>query len=109
MSAAPSVSRKRDWTRTISVAMRGPRFLSLVAADSWFCGGAYPDTDRFSLVYNLSTGAPVDWSKLFPTALVRKTGTDTAGDGTVVSTVSSPEVHGLYLKGYNGDSECAEV
>lgn len=101
--------QKTDWTRTISVTMRGPHFLSLVAADSWFCGGAYPDSDQFPLVYDLTSSAPVNWSRLFPTALVRKTGTETAGDGTVVGTVSSPELHGLYLKGHNSSSECAEA
>src|ERR1700728_2342325 len=31
------------WSRVISVAMRGPRYLSLIANDSWDCGGAHPD------------------------------------------------------------------
>ena len=42
------------WKRTISVTMRGPHFLSLVAFDSWFCGGAHPDDDQFPLVYDLT-------------------------------------------------------
>jgi len=102
-----------DWTRTISVTMRGPHFLSLVVADVWFCGGAHPDYDQFPLVYDLSTGAPVNWSRLLPAALVQETGTDTASDGTVVGTVSSPKLHDLYLKGVNSapdiDHDCDDV
>jgi hypothetical protein len=89
--------------------MRGPHFLSLVAVDSWFCGGAHPDDDQFPLVYDLSNGTPVNWSRLLPITLVQKTGTETAGDGTVVGTVSSPKIHDLYLKGYKNDSDCAEA
>lgn len=89
--------------------MRGPHFLSLVATDSWFCGGAHPDDDQFPLVYDLTTGTPLNWSRFLPAVLVQKTGIETAGDGTVVGTVSSPKLHELYLKGYKNDPDCAEA
>jgi hypothetical protein len=95
----PGETIRMDWTRAISVTMRGPHFLSLVAADSWQCGGMYPNDEQFALVYDLTTGAPVNWSRPLPAALVRETSRVTAEDGTVVGTVSSPELHGLYFNG----------
>lgn len=60
----------KGWHRGVSVTMRGPRYVSVLAGDDWYCGGAYPDTDLTALVFDLSTGMPVDWTKLFPPALV---------------------------------------
>lgn len=73
-----------DWSRTITVTMRGPRYLSLLATDGWFCGGAHPDNSMVALVYDLAAGAPVNWKRLLPAALAQDTTTDTAGDGTVL-------------------------
>jgi hypothetical protein len=40
-----------DYSRSVSVTMQGPRFLSLVANDSFFCAGAaHPDSDTQTLV-----------------------------------------------------------
>jgi hypothetical protein len=86
--------------------MRGPRFLSLVVGDSWSCGGAHPDSDGFSLVYDLTTGAPVNWARFLPKNLVQKFGTDTAGDGTVVGTLTSSALQALYLKKPDTDPDC---
>src|SRR5277367_5886663 len=41
-----------DWTRKVEVTMDGPRFLSLLATDESFCGGAYPDSDQMALVFD---------------------------------------------------------
>ena len=41
-----------DWSRTIKVTMAGPRFLSLVASDETFCGGAHPDSDVIAMVFD---------------------------------------------------------
>jgi hypothetical protein len=87
--------------------MRGPRYLSLVATDSYWCGGAHPDSSTMALVYDLATGSPVSWGLLLPQALASNTDTDTVGDGTVIGTVSSPALRDLYLKAGMGGSECA--
>lgn len=53
------------FTRSIDVTMAGPRFVSFVARDEWDCG-AHPDNAATPFVYDLSTGKPVDWTKLLP-------------------------------------------
>jgi hypothetical protein len=53
-----------EWERTTKVTMRGPRFLSMVASDGFYCGTAHPDDDLVVLVFNLETGEQVDWSSL---------------------------------------------
>lgn len=100
LAAGPSAAtdNKPWWTRKVSVAMRGPAYLALVAADDWFCGGAYPNTGQVALVYDLRTGAPVNWARLLPASMVRATGTDTADDGTIVGTLASPALAEMYVK-----------
>lgn len=95
-------------TRTIAVTMRGPRYLSFVANDYFDCRGAHPNTDTVALVYDLKTGAPVNWSALLPAALVGKASLDTAGDGTRIGIASSPLLQQLYLKEHKIDPECLE-
>ncbi len=66
-----AVGRKMDhnlhaWTRTVDVTMRGPRFLAFLAKDDYYCG-AYPNFGmQTSLVYDLTTGEQVDWTKFLP-------------------------------------------
>ncbi len=100
-----------DWTRSVSVAMAGPRFVSLVARDSYFCGGAYPDTSVLALVYDLDTGGLVDLQKLAP-GLSTKTALDTAGDGSKIGTIASDKLSSLYREGAkrdDADPDCGNV
>jgi hypothetical protein len=103
------------WSRVISVAMRGPRYLSLIANDSWDCGGAHPDFGLLVLVYDLNTGSPVNWARLLPASLIQGTSLDSAGDGTQVGVVSSRAFQDLYLKAKSSDPkdpldpECRDV
>ncbi len=62
--AGEPVETKDDLTRSVEVTMRGPRLLSLVATDEFFCGGAHPDDDLTVLVFDLKSGIQVDWSTL---------------------------------------------
>ena len=55
-----------DWQRTVTVTMRGPRYLSLLAEETYSCGAPHPLDDRLALVYDLTTGSPVDWTRLLP-------------------------------------------
>lgn len=100
-----------DWARRVSVAMAGPRFLSLVARDDYFCGGAYPDASVLALVYDLDTGGLVDLQKLAP-GLATKTALDTAGDGSKIGTIASEKLSSLYREGAGRDApdpDCASV
>lgn len=100
----------KGWKRNVSVTMRGPRYLSMLAMDDWYCGGAYPDTDTTALVYDLATGAPIDWIKLFPASLVPKA-EPTPGRGVSDPLyISSADLWDLYVKASDtpGD-ECNKV
>ncbi|HEX2944173.1 MAG TPA: hypothetical protein VHO91_24165 [Rhodopila sp.] len=98
-----------SWTRTVSVAMRGPRYLSVVAADDWFCGGAYPSTDSFALAYDMQTGSPLNWERLLPKALVQSAALDNAGDGTRLGVVRSPALKAMYLRAAKLDADCTQA
>lgn len=79
------------WTRGAEVAMAGPRFLAIAISDSYYCGGPYPNDDlRSAFVYDLATGRPVDWLKLFPAGARARL--DTAGDGATLGLVAWPEL-----------------
>ena len=104
-----------NWSRVISVAMRGPRYLSLVAADYWSCGGAHDDYSSLVLVYDLHTGSPVNWARLLPASIIQGTSMDNTGDGTPIGVVSSRVLQDLYVKAENSDPknplepECKDV
>jgi hypothetical protein len=88
----------KDYSRQVSVTMRGPRYLSLLASDSWYCGGAYPDSSERALVYDLATGAPADWKKMLSAALIETAATSPGGgDGDPVL-VTSSTLWNLYAK-----------
>ncbi len=72
------------WTRDVKVVFTGPRLFAILIQDSYYCGGPYPARDDQALVFDLSTGRPVDWRPLFPPALHAQTATDTAGDGATL-------------------------
>ena len=95
------------WQRTIAVPMRGPGYLTLVASDNLFCGGAHPDTDSFALAYDLHTGAPLNWERLLPKTLAGKATLDSAADGTRLGVLASPALTALYLKLSKPDADCA--
>ncbi len=109
----PSKAEGRDgWTRRITVTMRGPGYLSLLANDAWDCG-AYPDNDQVALVYDLRTGAPVYWARLLPRGMLQGATTNTAGDDTTEGLVTSHVLAAAFRKIGSGDGgldkQCAEV
>jgi hypothetical protein len=90
-----------DWTRLVDVPMRGPGFLSLTITDSVFCeGNAHPDSGTFSIVYDLATGRPVDWTQLLPASLTGTVALEEQGDGTKVVTLAAKRLFQLYMAGY---------
>lgn len=107
--ANASDPKDADWQRTVTVPMRGPGYLTLVASDSLDCGGAHPDSDSFALAYDLRTGTPLNWEKLLPKTLAGKATLDTAADGTRLGVLASPALTALYLKLSKPDADCASA
>lgn len=101
----------KGWHRNVAVTMRGPRYLSLIALDDWYCGGAYPDTDTTALVYDLATGAPIAWARLFPPDFIAKAGPSPGGGVSDPILVDSPRLWDLFVKTANAaeHDECNDV
>lgn len=101
-----------DWSRSIFATMRGPRYLSLLAHDDFYCGGPYPDTDQIALVFDLRTGAPINWKRLFPAGFIDAAGPSPGGGDSQPITVSSSALWKLYAQTATADlknKDCAEV
>ena len=106
--------KNADWSRTVEVAMRGPRYISYVISDSASCGGAHPSAGTTAIVYDLATGLPIDWTKLLPAKLLGKASLNEATDGVKMITLDSKRLYELYLARYRvgerkGDKECLEA
>jgi hypothetical protein len=101
----------KGWHRGVSVTMRGPRYVSLLAGDDWYCGGAYPDTDLTALVFDLSTGARVDWTKLFPAGVIAKAAPNPGGGVSDPILVQSTTLWDLFVKTANAaeHDDCNDV
>jgi hypothetical protein len=108
---ASDCNHYKGWKRSVSVTMRGPRYLSVVAYDDWYCGGAYPDTDTTALVYDLATGAPIAWTKLFPANLISKAGPSPGAGVSDPLLIDSPKLWNLFVKTANAaeHDECNDV
>jgi hypothetical protein len=100
-----------DWQRSVDVTMRGPGFLSLVITDSLNCdGSAHPDSGTMSIVYDLTTGQPVDWTHLLPATLTGTVALAQQADGTKVVTLASKRLFDLYMAGYGaGDTPGSDL
>jgi hypothetical protein len=105
---------KGSWSRNVTVTMRGPRYLGLLAQDDWYCGGAYPDTNTTALVYDVAAGTAIDWRRLFGAGVVAAATTSPGGGDAAPITVSSPALWVAYAKAVAADAtdrnpECREV
>jgi hypothetical protein len=90
-----------DWQRTVAAPMRGPGFLSLTVTDAVYCeGNAHPNASTFSIVYDLATGRPVDWTKLLPASLTGTVALEEQADGTKIVTLATKRLFALYMAGY---------
>ena len=74
--AEPDKGRPRGtWATRTRVAYLSPRFLSVQAVSDYDCGGPYPnDGVTTPLTYDLTTGAAVDWPKLFKPGFITSVG-----------------------------------
>jgi hypothetical protein len=100
-----------EYTRTVTVTMQGPRYISFVTADYSDCGGAHPNVDSLVLVYDLQTGSPVNWAALLPASMIQGTSLDMTGDGTQIGVISSKALQKLYLQArdLSDSDECKAV
>jgi hypothetical protein len=98
------------WERSIDVPMRGPGYLSFVITDLTACGGAHPNTSVMSIVYDLRTGTPVDWTQLLPASLTGTLALQEGQDRTKMVTLASQRLFELYVAGYHAanpdDPDC---
>ena len=85
-----------EWERTVKVTMRGPRFLSMVASDGFYCGTAHPDDDLVVLVFDLETGERVDWSALVDKSAGASLSKDELGDEDGTPPLRLPELQVIY-------------
>jgi len=108
---ASDCNHYKGWKRSIDVPMRGPRYLSVIARDDWYCGGAYPDTATVALVYGLSTGKPPDWAALLPKDFAVKAGPSPGGGVSDPVLVASAKLWDLFAKTSEapGDDECNKI
>lgn len=103
------------WGRTIDVPMRGPGYVSFVITDYTDCGGAHPNVSTMSIVYDLRTGSPVDWTHLLPASLTGTLALQEGADGTKMVTLASRRLFELYLAGYltansaPADPDCGQI
>ena len=85
-----------DWERQARVTMQGLGFLSVEVSDNFFCGGAHPDDATYTIVYDLRSGRPVDWTKLLPASLTGNVALQQDADGTRTVRLASPDLTRLF-------------
>jgi hypothetical protein len=100
-------STSGDWSRTIKVTMTGPRFLSLVATDEFDCGGAHPNSEVMAMVFDMTTGAPVNWPAQFPQSARASSFVDLVGDGSKVGALVLPALLKIYAAA--ASEECKDT
>ena len=94
------------YTRAIEVTMQGPRFVSFVVAEEWLCG-AHPEEHQSAFVYDLTTGKPVDWTKMLPPRVAGKATVD--GFTIRVGTLSSAVLRREYIAQNENSADCRDI
>lgn len=80
-----------DWKRRITVTMKGPRLLAILADDLRFCDNSYPNRDRTALVFDMENGGqPVDWRSLMTESAEAVPASDASLDGAPSSSLVMP-------------------
>jgi hypothetical protein len=95
-----------DWERSIKVTMTGPRFLSLVARDGTYCGGAHPSSDTLAMVFDLNTGIPVNWMTLIAKSANASWYSGPITDGT---NVGAPAIPALRAMSVVAATDCKDI
>ena len=76
-----------ETARSVQVTMNGPQFFSVVVNEEESCGGAHPDSSTLALVYDVSTGKPVDWKTLLGPRAALSASVDTDVDAPLLADV----------------------
>ena len=97
-----------DWSRSVQVTMRGPRFLSLVAIDSYVnCGGAHPESNTMAMVFDITTGTPVNWPAMLAKSPGASSFVDSVADGSKVGALILPSLAKIYAA--QAGADCKEA
>jgi hypothetical protein len=98
--------QNKTFTRSVTVMMAGPGYLSVMLSDSWE-GGAYPASQVHVVVLDLSTGKTVDWTKLVNAKGV-KNYSDSGADGKLgqPQALIYPALLAMYLKDPDNAGDC---
>ena len=97
--------RPAEWDRGVDVPMHGPGFLSIEINDTIWCGGRTPSAGTMSIVYDLTTGKPVDWTQLLPPSLTGTVALQQGADGTKMVTLAAKALYADYLAFYRLDDK----
>lgn len=92
-----------DYEHKLSVSMRGPRYLSVLVSDAYFCGGAHPENNDEALVYDVTTGAAIDWLTMLPGSSIGYKAEDTSHSSSVIW----PPLQQLALE--QADDDCKDI
>jgi hypothetical protein len=101
-----------EFERGVTAPMTGQPFLTLIANDYAFCGGAHPSIVKTALTYDLGTGRPINWAEYLPAELVKPEVLIDAGDGSQLGAVQAPALLDFYkaaAKAQRADRDCDEV
>lgn len=102
----PGASASQAWKRDIHITMNGPRFLSLLVRDSYYCGGPYPnDGVPLPLVFDLSTGRTVNWLTLLPSGA--RAELETAAEGSQMGVIVWSRLRSMAASQAKGDCKDA--
>jgi hypothetical protein len=96
-----------NWSRNVAITMHGPRFLSFVASEEMFCGGAHPDEDQIALVFDMTTGQPVNWMASIAKSEGVSVLTDSVADGSNVGAVIVPALRAMSVAAASTDCKDA--
>jgi len=103
---------KGDFSRSIDVTMQGPRFVSFVVHEEFWCGGPHPNASTAAFVYDLTTGKPADWLHLLPAAVAGKAVTGSTTGDVVLGLLQSPVLKRAYIednKASGVDNDCLDT
>jgi hypothetical protein len=98
---------ENDWNRRIAVTMTGPRFLSILAFDFAFCGGPHPNVGTLAMVFDLTTGRPVNWMNFITKSANAIAYSDSAIDGSTVGALNVPALRPMSLA--KADKDCKDI
>jgi len=107
--ARSTMRQSQDYERSVTVTMAGPKYLSLAMGESWD-GGAYPASMSSAIVFDLSTGQAVDWTKLV-TGKGVKSYSDSGADGKLGKPLALiyPALMAMYMEDPDNGGECKDA